>query len=75
MYKIDSPVYFEVKLEPYCKGCGVSDHLSIDETILYIDNERHIMRTIRCSNHGLCRTLYGHIKNEIEKGEDDEIQD
>lgn len=75
MYKIDSPVYFEVDLESYCKGCSVSDHLSIDETILYIDNERQIMRTIRCSNHDLCNTLYRRIKYKIEKGEDDEIQD
>ena len=70
MYKIDSPVYFEVGLEPYCKDCKMSD-LAIDEEALCFDNERHIMRNIRCSKHDLCSTLYRHIKNEIEKGEDD----
>lgn len=74
MYKIDSPLYFEVNLEPYCEDCNMSD-LSVDENGLFFNNERHIMRMIRCSKHDLCSTLYRHIKNEIEKGADDEIQD
>lgn len=76
MYKIDSPIPFDINLESYCKDCNMSD-LSVDENGLFFNNERHIIRTIRCSKHDLCSTLYRHIKNKIEKGEEkiDEIQD
>ena len=74
MYKIDSPIPFEVNLESYCKDCYMAD-LSINEETLYIDSKRHMMRMIRCSKHDLCSSLYRHIKKATEKEGDDEIQD
>lgn len=75
MYKIDSPISFDVNLEPYCEDCCMAD-LSIDETTcINLFNKSYKMRMIRCGKHDLCRIIYRHIKNEIEKGGENENQD
>lgn len=75
MYKIDSPIPFEVDLESYCEDCNMAD-LFIDEvSFINVFNKNYKMRTIRCNRHSLCSTLYRYIKKATEKGEDDEIQD
>ncbi len=75
MYKIDSPIPFEVGLEPYCEDCDMAD-LTIDVvTFARFYGKNYKTRTILCRKHDLCSTLYRHIKNATEKGEDDEIQD
>lgn len=68
MYKIDSPVYFEVNLESYCEDCNMSDLLIDEETFVDVNSNRYRIRKIRCSKHDLCSTLYRNIKNMIEKG-------
>ena len=75
MYKIDSPIPFDVGLAPYCEDCDMAD-LTIDVvTFVNFSNKNYKTRTILCSKRNLCSSLYRHIKNATEKGEDDEIQD
>lgn len=75
MYKIDSPISFDVNLEPYCEDCCMSD-LTISTDFLYrIAGHDFYFSRLTCSKYSLCKQIYERLKNETEKGEDDEIQD
>jgi len=70
MYKIKSPINFEVHLAPYCKDCNMSD-LTINTEFLWCVGGKDVyLRQLTCSKYSLCKQIYEHLKYETEKGEE-----